>query len=214
MQRVMSRHVRMRMEHWVRMWVRHRMRMEMVRRMVRMWVRHRMWMWMVRRMVRMTVVMPPMPAYWPTPAYAFMEVLTAPVPTAAVPAIIVPAIAAPRVNIVFRFGASSSVAHPSLGIQLGALRQHEWCSFSYRCAVDRDTEAIRAGDSKHALPIFERLKLPNLVIAAIAFGNDDWVARTWDLPARRCQTVEAIPTNRQGSAALKTKRLIGFSAAA
>jgi hypothetical protein len=43
-------------------------------------------------------------------------------------------------------------------------------------AFCRDAETIRVGDHYQFLPVFEQLQLSNLVIAAIAFGNDDRVA--------------------------------------
>ena len=173
-----------------------------------------------------TVMMPEAPAYRPTPAHASIEVFTAPVPAAAVPAAVVPTIAAARVPIIFRLsiGAvaplasdgdwpSGCAAYPALGVELVALRQHERRLLSDRAAVDRDAQAVRIDDRDHLLLVLKRLQLPNLVIAAIAFGNDDRVAGAWGLIGGPGQTIEAKPASGQVTAILVAEPLVGLSGA-
>jgi len=140
--------------HMVRRVVR-RMVWHMVRRVVRRMVWHMVWhmvhnmvrhmvrvMWhMVRVMMvpRVTVMMPPVPADRSAPAYAGMEIFTAPVPTAVMPAFIVPTVTVAGIHIIFGLsaGGAGGTTQPSLRVQLGTLRHHERRSLSYG-AVDGD----------------------------------------------------------------------------
>ena len=104
--------------------------------------------------------------------------------------------------------------HPALSVELVALREHERRSRPDRGAVDRHAQAVLVGDRDHLRLVLERLQLPDLVVAAIAFGNDDRVARPGGLVGGPGQTVEAKSAGRQVAAVLVTERLIRLSSAA
>jgi hypothetical protein len=128
------------------------------------------------------VVMPPVPAYRSTPTDPLMEIFTAPVPATAMPAVIVPTVTVAGVPIEFGFCAAvgNRVSDPFLSWKIGALRQNKRRVRTYR-PVHRDAQAILVRNCERPRLVFERLKIPNLMIAAITFCDYDRIAGAWRL---------------------------------
>jgi hypothetical protein len=97
---------------------------------------------------------------------------------------------------------------PSLLGQFGALGQQKWSALFDIGRAGCDAPAFGIHDRKHIRCIPEWNELPDLIFAAIAFANDDWVAGTWRLVWLASRAFEAKAPDSQGPTALVTKDLI------
>jgi hypothetical protein len=102
---------------------------------------------------------------------------------------------------------------PALLGHFGALRQRKPSALFDVGDAGCNAPALGIHDCKHIRCIPEWNEPPDLIFAAIAFVDDDWVAGTWGRVRLASQAFETKTPGNQGPAAFVAKDLIRLSVA-